>query len=90
MQIRALLEEHKRYPPMPQRLGMEGEVQLWFVLDRQDQVLDYRIEQESGYTMLDEEVERLIQQISAFPPIPPNMSGDRLELVVPISFVLGG
>jgi protein TonB len=90
MHIRTLIEQQKRYPPMAQRLGMEGEVRLWFVLDRQGRVLDYRIDQGSGHAMLDEEVERLIQQIAAFPPVPPDMGVSRLELVVPINFHLAG
>ncbi len=90
LQIRALLEENKQYPPMAQRYGMEGEVLLWFVLDRQGHVLDYHIDQSSGNAMLDQEVERLIQEISQFPPVPPEVGTDKLELLVPVSFRLAG
>lgn len=90
MSIRALLEEHKTYPPMAQRRGMEGEVQLWFAIDRNGRVLDYRIQRGSGHEMLDEEVERLIQQIAAFPPVPADVDTERLELIVPVSFRLTG
>jgi periplasmic protein TonB len=90
MRIRALLEAHKTYPAMAQRRGMEGDVYLWFVINRAGRVLDYRIDKGSGYEMLDEEVERLIEQIAQFPPVPPEVDTDRLELVVPVSFRLAG
>lgn len=90
MEIRALLEAHKTYPAMAQRLGMEGDVYLWFVINRQGRVLDYRIDKGSGHEMLDEEVERLIEEISQFPPVPSEVGADHLELVVPVSFRLAG
>ncbi len=90
MEIRALLEAHKTYPAMAQRRGMEGDVHLWFVINRQGRVLDYRISKGSGYEMLDEEVERLIQAISQFPPVPSEVDSDQLELIVPVSFRLAG
>jgi protein TonB len=90
MEIRALLEQHKQYPLMAQRLRMEGDVRLWFVLNRRGEVLNYRIDKGSGHAMLDQEVERLIEQIDAFPPVPPDLHLDKLELVVPVSFRLAG
>ncbi len=90
MEIRALLEAHKTYPVMAQRRGMEGDVHLWFVINRQGRVLDYRISKGSGYEMLDEEVERLIQAISQFPPVPSEVGSDLLEFIVPVSFRLAG
>ncbi len=90
MEIRALLEAHKTYPAMAQRRGMEGDVHLWFVINRQGRVLDYRISKGSGYEMLDAEVERLIQAISQFPPVPADVGADQLELIVPVSFRLAG
>jgi periplasmic protein TonB len=77
MQIRALIEQHKRYPPLALRFGMEGEVRLWFVLNREGEVLDYRIAKGSGHAMLDEEVQRMIEEIT-FPPLPPDY-GNRLK-----------
>ncbi|MDQ4148117.1 MAG: energy transducer TonB [Pseudomonadota bacterium] len=90
MRIRALLEQYKHYPPMAQRMGIEGEVWLWFVLNRQGKVVDYRIDKGSGNAMLDEEAKHMIEQIAAFPPIPPDVDVDKLELVVPVSFQLAG
>lgn len=88
-QIQALLEEHKSYPPMALRRGMEGEVYLWFVVGRDGRVLDYRIDKGSGYEMLDEEVERLIQEIT-FPPFPADVNDNRLILTVPVTFNVMG
>jgi protein TonB len=90
MRVRAVLEQHKQYPLMAQRMHMEGEVRLWFVLNRQGEVLDYRIAEGSGHSMLDEEVQRLIEEIEEFPPVPADFGADTLELVVPVSFHLAG
>jgi protein TonB len=86
-QINALLESNKQYPYMAQRLGIEGEVDLWFELNPQGEVLDYQIDEASGQAMLYEEVERLIQE-TAFPPFPPDFNEDRLSVKVRISFHL--
>jgi len=46
---------------------------LYFVINRQGQVLDYRIEQGSGHPALDEEVVQMIECAKPLPAMPPSM-----------------
>lgn len=86
--LSAWLERHKQYPSRAQRRRQEGTVQLRFVVDREGKVLSYQIENTSGYTLLDREVEKMIRRAAPLPAMPKEMAQSRLELVVPVSFYL--
>jgi protein TonB len=51
-------------------------------------VTKWRIERSSGHERLDEAVEAMVQKADPLPPLPPEIAGDHLDLVVPVSFVL--
>lgn len=86
--VKGVLEANKRYPKRALDRGDQGVVVLWFVLDRYGQVINYRIEQSSGSTILDGEVVRLIKKIGKFPMMPDAMARGALEITIPIRFVL--
>ncbi|MGE0715294.1 MAG: TonB family protein [Alphaproteobacteria bacterium] len=86
--LRAQLERHKTYPPMAQRRRMEGTTTVRFVLGRNGAVLSHRIVTSSGFSILDREVEELLQRATPLPPLPADVVADTLEIVVPISFYL--
>lgn len=82
------LERNKEYPRQARQRRQQGRAMLRFSIDRAGNLLDYRIEKSSGYEMLDREVVAMIQRASPLPPIPSDMGTDRLEVVVPVPFVL--
>jgi protein TonB len=82
------LEKHKEYPRAARQRRQQGRAMLRFAIDRGGNVLDYCIEKSSGYDTLDREVVAMIQRASPLPPMPPEMATDRLEVVVPVPFVL--
>lgn len=82
------LERKKNYPRAARQQRQQGRAMLRFAIDRGGNVLSYRIEKSSGYEALDREVVAMIQRASPLPPIPADMAADRLEVVVPIPFVL--
>lgn len=82
------LEKNKEYPRAARQRRQQGRAMLRFAIDRAGNVLDYKIEKSSGYDTLDREVVAMIQRASPLPPIPPDMATDRLEVVVPVPFVL--
>lgn len=86
--LSAWFERHKQYPFPAQRRRQEGTVFLRFVVDRLGNVLSYKIERSSGYTLLDHEIEKMIQRAAPLPAMPDELVQTRLELVVPISFYL--
>ncbi|MEX2630217.1 MAG: TonB family protein [Tistlia sp.] len=86
--LQAWLEKHKEYPRHAQSRRQEGTVMLHFVMDRQGHVLEYRIQRSSGHGLLDREVEEMIRRADPLPRMPDEMSEARLELVIPVQFLL--
>lgn len=84
----AWLERHKEYPRRAQMRRIEGVTHLRFTIDGQGHVLRYNIERSSGHASLDEAVERMIKKAEPLPAIPAVIGKDRLELVVPVQFLL--
>ena len=87
-QIVALLERNKRYPPAARSRHEHGIAQVSFSLDRQGRVLDSRIVRSAGAALLDEEAVALLNRAQPFPPPPPELAGERINLTVPIRFNL--
>ena len=86
--LQAWLERHKQYPRSARLRRQQGVAMLYFVINREGRVLNYRVQQSSGYTALDEEVADMVERAQPLPPIPDSMDENRLELVVPVQFFL--
>ncbi|WP_281018162.1 MULTISPECIES: TonB family protein [unclassified Minwuia] len=82
------LERHKEYPRRAQRRRQEGTAMLFFRMDRDGRVTEFRIEKGSGHALLDAEVEAMIQRAQPLPAMPDFMPQSQLELVVPVKFAL--
>ncbi|WP_026987146.1 energy transducer TonB family protein [Fodinicurvata fenggangensis] len=82
------LERHKDYPRAARQRRQEGTAVLRFVIDRAGQVLEYSIEKSAGHSLLDREVEAMIERAQPLPPPPDELSQARLEFRVPLSFKL--
>jgi protein TonB len=87
-EILALLERNKRYPEVAQSRHQQGIAQVFFSLDRQGRVIDSRVVRSSGASALDEEALALLRRAQPFPPPPPELPGQRVDLSVPIRFNL--
>jgi protein TonB len=83
--LAAWLDRHKEYPDRARRKHQEGIVLCEFAIDRQGQVLNYRIIQGSGYKLLDEEASEMMTRAN---PVPPPPAGMDQTYVVPIVFAL--
>jgi protein TonB len=86
--LQAWLEKHKEYPRGARLRHIEGTTLLYFVMDRDGRVIDFRIQKSSGHDLLDHEVEEMIQRAQPLPQMPDSMTQVRLELVVPVQFLL--
>ena len=51
-------------------------------------MLSFRLDKSSGFTLLDDEVLELIQRAQPVPAPPPEIPGDRIEVAVPVAFML--
>ncbi|HIC81184.1 MAG TPA: TonB family protein [Kiloniellaceae bacterium] len=87
-ELLAWLERHKQYPRRARLRGQEGTAFLYFVMDRDGQVLDFSIKQTSGHKLLDREAKEMIERAQPLPEFPVDMAGARLALVVPVDFSL--
>jgi protein TonB len=86
--LEAWLEKHKKYPRRAKLRNWQGTALLRFTIDRDGNVLDYRIEESSGHAVLDEEVEAMIRRAAPLPPAPAAVQSARLEFAVPVRFFL--
>ncbi|HBM12475.1 MAG TPA: energy transducer TonB [Rhodospirillaceae bacterium] len=86
--LQAWLARHKEYPRSAQKRGQEGTALLYFVIDRNGQVLEHRLRESSGYRVLDKEVMAMIERAQPLPRIPDDMPMQQMELVLPVQFFL--
>lgn len=86
--LRAWLERHKEYPPQARRRRVEGTALLVFVMDRQGKVLSHRIERGAGDPSLDRAVIEMIERAQPLPAMPESFPQARLEVRVPVQFLL--
>ena len=86
--LAATLAKHKRYPISSRRRGEEGVVKLFFIVNRNGNILEYRISESSGSKRLDEAVIKMLDKASPLPAFPNEMLQSQLEINVPIAFQL--
>jgi periplasmic protein TonB len=87
--VLAKLVNLKRYPAnLKRHAGLQDTVMVRFVVDRTGQVLSANVAESHGFAQLDGEALALIQRASPLPPPPAEVSGDEIQLVAPIQFVL--
>ncbi len=83
----AHLERHKRYPRDARMRRQEGAATVRFVMDASGRVLSAVVERGSGVESLDRESLALIERAQPLPH-PPDGTGDRIDLAVPVRFFL--
>jgi protein TonB len=86
--ILALLERHKRYPESAQSRHQQGIAHVLFTIDRLGRVIEARLVRSSGASALDDEALALLRRAQPFPPPPPELPGERVDVNVPIRFNL--
>ena len=88
VQVLERLEKFKRYPRRAQLRQQQGVVYLRFKIGRRGEVLSHELARPSGIDLLDEEAMTLVDRAGPFPPPPPELGKDSIELVVPVRFIL--
>ncbi len=86
--IRSRLERGKRYPHAARLAGEEGAVRLRLALDRDGEVVTWRIESRSGADAFEDAIADMVRRAAPFPPFPAEVAQDRLDLVIPVEFAL--
>ena len=86
--VRELIEKHKRYPLMARRAGMEGVVEIDFVIARNGRLVSAVVKQSCGYAVLDRAALRAVQDVEAFPPLPVQATDQEVNFKLPLAFRL--
>lgn len=84
----ARLIQVRRYPRSALAHRQEGIVYLHVRMDRAGHVLSADIATSSGIDALDDETLALIHRADPLPPPPAEVTGDQIDLTVPIQFSL--
>lgn len=82
------LARHKRYPIQARRLRQEGTVKVTFTISGSGRVISKRIVQSSGYELLDDEVQAMLERASPLPRIPSSLGRSSLTITLPVAFAL--
>ncbi len=86
--LRGWLERHKEYPRNARRRRQEGTAVLYFVVDREGDVLEFALRKSSGHELLDTEVRRMLERAQPLPPMPDSIPSASLALEFPVQFRL--
>lgn len=86
--VKQRIEEARRYPPRAKRRGIQGTVQLSFVVLRNGRAQGIKIIRPSRSEVLNEEAVATIARASPFPPLPQEKEAPSLEMEVSIVFTL--
>lgn len=79
---------HRLYPAVARVRGWQGVVEVGISLSPVRTLPDLRLLRSSGHTVLDEQAMRMLQLAVEGTPWPAELSGKRIELVMPIRFSL--
>jgi protein TonB len=82
------LERFKRYPEDSRERHEQDTVSLRITVSRSGRVLRVAVLHSRGFTLLDQEALRMVQQAAPLPPLPEELSGDRINVIVPVEFFL--
>lgn len=77
----------QRYPARARDGGLEGTVQVLFLLRRDGTVVDAWVVSTSGETILDKEALETVRRAEPLPPIPGELP-DQLRVLLPVAFAV--
>lgn len=83
-----IIQSNKNYPPAARRRGIQGAAGVAFTIGRDGAATDVRVISASNFRRLDDAAAETIRKIGRFPPLPPELEMERLELGVSIVFRL--
>ncbi len=76
------------YPYLARESGLQGTLQMRFVINRDGSLAEARVLRSSGFALLDQEALRAVHDASPFPPLPTRMESDRLVINATFEYLL--
>jgi TonB family protein len=86
--VATMLARAKRYPERAVRNRTTGNGTLRVKINPQGEVLSAEVVNSTQSTILDEELQRMVDRAAPFPAFPPDMGMSQVALLVPVSFRL--
>ena len=83
-----IIKKNKNYPPGARKRGEEGKVRVSFTLLRSGKVKDVKLITPSRYSELNKATERLIRELSPFPPFPAEVEKKKITLIMEVIYEL--
>ena len=84
--LEAHLRKFRKYPRSALRRNIEGTVLIRFRMDRGGKVLSYSVERTSDHDVLDEAALAMSERANPLPPLPDEVPGESIELIIPANF----
>jgi len=81
-----IIEKNKKYPSGARKRGEEGKVKVSFTLLKSGKVKDVKIITPSRYPELNKATEKLIWELSPFPPFPPGVEKKKITLAMEVIY----
>lgn len=88
VRIRQAVDEHKHYPRMARRLGLDGRVVVAFTVEADGRLAGVRVVESSGSELLDEAALEAVRKAAPFPSFPAGIERRRWDFTLPLSFSL--
>ena len=87
-QVLSALNKVKRYPRIASARRQQGVPYIRFVIDRNGKLISVGLERRSGFAALDREALDLPARAQPFPRPPKDVTGETIELIVPVEFFM--
>lgn len=76
------------YPSSAKAAGFEGVVKLDLIFSSRGRLLEASIKESSGYATLDDNALDTVRGIPSYPPFPPSIDSEELQIEVPVVYQL--
>ena len=86
-QVARLTSKYRHYPRGLVEANQRGRVVTRVTITRDGRLVDVSIETSSGWPAIDAAELEAIRRSAPFPPVPPDMPGDPLVLILPLNFL---
>ena len=83
-----IIQKNKKYPSSARKKGIEGKVGISFTLSRDGEVVSVEVVSPSRYSELNKATQKLIYELSPFPPFPTGMNEKIITLKMEVIYEL--
>ena len=85
--VRDAILGHFKYPPNAAAAKLAGTAQYMIILDRKGNLIELKLLQSAGSSILDDAGLETIKRAAPFGPLPSDVTGDHVRLIFTLSMV---